>query len=120
MYTTKELRMMFAGCETAQNIIREQIGDVDGRAVWYPWDTERIRPVTPEQIIKEVQDAWDALPLSRSVEACELVDPDELAHCSGSRRREGTNFGCSIAQIVLSMKRTKKEKINFKLTFCVY
>ncbi len=79
MYTTKELRMMFAGCETAQNIIREQIGDVDGRAVWYPWDTERIRPVTPEQIIKEVQDAWDALPLSRSVEACELVDPDELA-----------------------------------------
>ena len=79
MYTTEELRELFAGCETAQNIINEQIGDVDGRAVWYPWNTEHIRPVTPEQIIKEVQDAWDALPLSRSVEACELVDPDELA-----------------------------------------
>ena len=79
MYTTEELKEMFAGCETAQNIIREQIGDVEGRAVWYPWDTERIRPVTPEQIINEVQDAWDALPLSRNIEACELVDPDELA-----------------------------------------
>ena len=79
MYTTEELKEMFAGCETAQNIIREQIGDVEGRAVWYPWDTERIRPVTPEQIINEVQDAWDALPLTRSIEACELVDPDELA-----------------------------------------
>ena len=78
-YTTEELREMFAGCETAQNIIREQIGDVEGRAVWYPWDTERIRPVTPEQIINEVQDAWDALPLSRNIEACELVDPEELA-----------------------------------------
>lgn len=84
MYTTEELKRMFVGCETAQNIINEQIGDVnvDGRAVavWYPWNSERIRiPVTPEQIIREVQDAWDALPLSRNVEACELVDPDELA-----------------------------------------
>lgn len=83
MYTTKELREMFAGCETAQNIIREQIGDVDvdGRAVavWYPWDTERVRMVTPDQIIQEVQDAWDALALSREDEARELVDPDDLA-----------------------------------------
>ena len=83
MYTTEELRRMFAGCETAQNIIAEQIGDVDvdGRAVavWYPWDPERVRTVTPEQIIQEVQDAWDALPLSREDEARELVDPAELA-----------------------------------------
>ena len=75
---------MFVGCETAQNIICEQIGDVnvDGRAVavWYPWNSERIRiPVTPKQIIREVQDVWDALPLTRNVEACELVDPSELA-----------------------------------------
>lgn len=80
MYTTEELREMFAGCETAQNIINEQIGDVDGKAVWYPWDHERIRiPVTPEAIIREVQDAWDALALSREDEARELVDPGELA-----------------------------------------
>lgn len=83
MYTTEELKRMFVGCETAQNIINEQIGDVnvDGRAVavWYPWDPERRIPVTPEQIIREVQDAWDALPLSRDVEACVLVDPTELA-----------------------------------------
>ena len=79
MYTTKELREMFAGCETAQNIIAEQIGDVDGRAVWYPWDPERVRTVTPEQIIQEVQDAWDALPLSCDIEPRELVDPDDLA-----------------------------------------
>ncbi len=79
MYTTKELREMFAGCETAQNIIREQVGDVEGRAVWYPWDPERRIAVTPEQIIQEVQDAWDALPLSREDEARELVDPCELA-----------------------------------------
>lgn len=80
MYTTKELRGMFAGCETAQNIIREQIGDVDGRAVWYPWNPERVRiSVTPEQIIQEVQDAWDALPSSRETEAAALVDPGELA-----------------------------------------
>lgn len=80
MYTTEELREMFAGCETAQNIINEQIGDVDGRAVWYPWDQERVRiPVTPEAIIREVQDAWDALALSREDEARELVDPSELA-----------------------------------------
>ena len=78
-YTTEELREMFVGCETAQNIIKEQIGDVNGRAVWYPWVPERRIPVTPEQIIREVQDAWDALPLSRNVEACELVDPDDLA-----------------------------------------
>ena len=80
MYTMEELREMFAGCETAQNIINEQIGDVDGKAVWYPWDHERIRiPVTPEAIIREVQDAWDALALSREDEARELVDPGELA-----------------------------------------
>ncbi len=80
MYTTEELREMFAGCETAQNIINEQIGDVDGKAVWYPWDHERVRiPVTPEAIIREVQDAWDALALSREDEARELVDPGELA-----------------------------------------
>lgn len=84
MYTTEELREMFAGCETAQNIIREQIGDVDvdGRAVavWYPWDSERVQiPATPDQIIREVQDAWDALPLSREPPSRELVDPDELA-----------------------------------------
>ncbi len=80
MYTTKELKEMFAGCETAQNIINEQIGDVEGRAVWYPWDPEPSRiPATPEPIIKEVQDAWDALPLSRNVESCELIDPADLA-----------------------------------------
>lgn len=79
MYTTEELKRMFAGCETAQNIIAEQIGDVDGRAVWYPWDPEHRIPVTPEMIIREVQDAWDALALSREDEARELVDPNELA-----------------------------------------
>lgn len=79
MYTTEELREMFAGCETAQNIINEQIGDRDGRAVWYPWDSERDDPATPGQIIREVQDAWDALALSREDEARELVDPDDLA-----------------------------------------
>lgn len=78
-YTTKELKEMFAGCETAQNIIREQIGNVEGKAVWYPWDPERRIPVIPEQIIREVQDAWDALPLSRDDVASELVDPDDLA-----------------------------------------
>ena len=78
-YTTKELREMFAGCKTAQNIICEQIGDVEGRAVWYPWDSERRIPVTPEMIIREVQDAWDALPLSRETEAAALVDRSELA-----------------------------------------
>ncbi len=80
MYTTEELKRMFVGCETAQNIINEQIGDVEGRAVWYFWNPERSRiPATPEQIIKEVQDAWDALPLSRNVEPCELIDPADLA-----------------------------------------
>ena len=80
-YTVNELREIFAGCETATNIVADQIGDHAGVAIWYPWDRARVRiPATPRGIIEEVQDAWDA--------AGDLPGRDEVAALNRIARAE--------------------------------
>lgn len=78
-YTKQDLEKIFRGCETALNIIRDQIGDVDGDAVWYPWDETPRVPVIPSSIIDEVQDAWEALPIPRDEVPEDLVGAEDLA-----------------------------------------
>lgn len=48
---TEELKTTFQGCETALNIIADQIGDANGEATWYPWDPHG--PATPEGVAEE-------------------------------------------------------------------
>lgn len=48
---TAELIETFKDCETALNIIADQIGDVNGEATWYPWDPHGL--ATPERVAEE-------------------------------------------------------------------
>lgn len=52
-YTVEELKGRFADCEAAMTVIREQIGDRNGIAVWFPWDEGKDLPVTFRSVLKE-------------------------------------------------------------------
>ncbi len=79
--TTKDLCDAFAGCETARNIIFDQIADVDGVAMWYPWDEESRHPATVASVVNEVLDAWRAVG--------NIVSTDEIAALSEVAAEEG-------------------------------
>lgn len=70
---TEELKEMFRDCPTAMNIIKDQIGDVDGTAMWYPWDASSHREATPESVVQGVTDAWDAAGGLKTVGVGDLV-----------------------------------------------
>jgi len=70
---TEELKEIFRDCPTAMSIIKDQIGDVDGTATWYPWDTSAHREATLESVVQEVTDAWDAAGGLKTVGVGDLV-----------------------------------------------
>ena len=94
-YTTLKLQTIFAGSDLALRIIEEQIGDRDGRAVWYPGDEESDRPATPESILSECGDALDAMGKD--------FDREELIQILSVCEREGL----TIPSILLTMQETK-------------
>lgn len=85
MATSADIRRMFLGCDTAQNIISDQVEDRDGMAVWF---CDR-GPVTVDGLLAAVQDAWDATPISRDEEPEDLVPPAEVAALQWVADREG-------------------------------
>lgn len=93
--TTFKLHTIFAGSDLAQRIIVEQIGDRDGRAVWYPWDEESDRPATPESVVSECRDALDAVG--------EDFDREELAQVLKVCMREDINIPLGL----LTLQETK-------------